>query len=285
MRSGTAIGAGLSAWLVFCGLMVGVSLASAADSVVIPNFWDPRARADKPDLGSIRVIRFLTDDEYPPLHFADADGNPTGFSVDLARAACGKLGVACTIQIRRFDTLLDSLAERRGDAIAAAIPITVQLRDRFSVTRPYHRTPARFVVRTDAALPEPSADNLAGRTTGVVAGTAHEAYLATFFPRAERKTYSDLPAARAALRRGDIDYLFGDGMTLALWLGGTDAAQCCVFAGGPYLSMHYFSEGIGFIVRREDETLRRALDYALQKLWDDGVYAELYLRYFPTSFY
>ena len=51
------------------------------------------------------------------------------------------------------------------------------------------------------------------------------------------------------------------------------------------MSIRYFGEGIGFIVRREDEALRRALDFALQKLWDDGVYTELYLRYFPVSFY
>lgn len=262
-----------------------VLVAQAAESVVIPNFWDPRARADKPDLGSLRVIRFLTDDEYPPLHFADADGSPTGFSVDLARAACEKLQVACTIQTRRFDTLLDGLAERRGDAIAAAIPITAALRERFSTTRPYHRMPARFAVRKEGAPPEPSAAALANRSVAVVGGSAHEAYLTTFFPQANRRTHSDIAAARTALRRGEADYLFADGMTLAIWLGGSDAGGCCVFAGGPYLSVRHFGEGIGFIVRREDEALRRALDFALQKLWDDGVYSELYLRYFPISFY
>ena len=43
------------------------------------------------------------------------------------------------------------------------------------------------------------------------------------------------------------------------------------------------SEGIGFIVRKDDELLRRAFDHALQRLWDEGKYAELYLRFFPVS--
>jgi polar amino acid transport system substrate-binding protein len=259
--------------------------AWAAENVFIPNFWDPGARPERPDLSAVRVIRFLTDDEYPPMHFARGDGTPTGFSVDLAQAACDKLAVACTIQVRRFETLLEALAEGRGDAIAAAIPTTAQLRERFAVTNPYHRMPARFAARKGASLPEPSPTSLAGRSVGVVGNSAHEAYLGDFFPKADRRRFIDFAAARAALRRGEIDYLFADGLTLALWLGGVDAAECCAFTGGPYLSIRYFGEGVGFVVRREDEALRRALDYALQKLWDDGVYTELYLRYFPLSFY
>ncbi len=275
---------------LFGGLLVALAgLAGrptiAAEAVTIPNFWDPRVRLERPDIGALRVIRFLTDDEYPPLHFADAEGTPTGFSVELARAVCDRLQVACTIQVRRFDTLVDALGEGRGDAIAAAIPITPTLRRRFTATSPYHRMPARFIARKDTATAGLSPTTLAGRTVGIVGGTAHEAYLAGFFPRAERRAYADLASGRAALRRGEIDYVFADGMTLSLWLAGADAAGCCAFAGGPYLESRYFGEGVGFIVRAEDEGLRRALDYALQKLWDEGVYAELYLRYFPVSFY
>jgi hypothetical protein len=45
---------------------------------------------------------------------------PIGFNVDLARAICEELGVTCTIQVRRFDTLLAALesgAGRRGDRL------------------------------------------------------------------------------------------------------------------------------------------------------------------------
>ena len=36
-------------------------------------------------------------------------------------------------------------------------------------------------------------------------------------------------------------------------------------------------------MRREDELLRQAFDYAFQRLRDEGKYAELYLRFFPVS--
>ena len=256
---------------------------SSAQGVVIPNFWDPRARQDRPDLAGLRTLRFLTDEDYPPLHFAGPDGNPTGFTVEIARAACELLAISCTIQTRRFDTLLDTLRDGGGDVVAAAIPVTADVRRRFAATLPYFRNPGRFVARRDRGAPEPNPRALDGRAVGVVEGTAHEAYLKAFFPRAALKGFAELPAAEAALRRGELDYLFADGVSLALWIGGTEAAGCCSFAGGSYLESRFFGEGIGLVMRKDDDLVRRALEHALQRLWDEGKYAELYLRFFPVA--
>ena len=268
---------------VLAAPLAAASAPAWAQAVAIPNLWDPRARQERPDLSGLRTVRFLTEDDFPPLHFSGPGGAPTGFAVELARAACERLAITCTIQARRFDTLADALAEGRGDVIAAAMPITTELRRRFSVTLPYFRFPARFAARADKGLPEPSPRTLEGRSVAVVEGTAHEAYLKAFFSQATVRGFSDLQAAEAALRRGEIDYVFGDGLGLSLWIGGTAAGGCCGLIGGPYLESRFFGEGIGFVVRKEDELLRRAFDHALQRLWDEGKYAELYLRFFPVS--
>jgi polar amino acid transport system substrate-binding protein len=258
------------------------ALPLAAQSVTIPQLTDPRSRADRPDLTGLRTVRFLTDDEFPPLHFSGPDGL-TGFSVELARAACERLKLTCTIQTRRFDTLLQALSDRGGDVVAAAVPITASLRERFGVTAPYFRFPARFAARREDPAVEIGPRMIENRTVAVVEETAHEAYLRSFFPKAALRPFPDAAAAAAALKRGDVHFLFGDGLTLALYVGGSEAAGCCHLVGGPYLESRYFGEGIGFVVRKEDEALRRALDHALGLLWDEGRYAELYLRFFPVS--
>lgn len=254
-----------------------------AQGVFIPNFWDARAQFERPELPSGRTIRFLVDDDFPPLHFAGLDGNPTGLAVELARAACERLSLTCTIQVRRFDTLLDALADNQGDVVAAAIPLTSSLRQRFAVTGPYFKIPARFAVRKDRNQPAPETKALQGKNVGVIQGTAHEAFAKAFMPTASLKPFPEFPAAQAALKAGEIDYLFADGLGLALWIGGEDAGGCCDFAGGPYLESRFFGEGVGFVLRKEEENLRKALDYALQQLWKEGKYAELYLRFFPVS--
>jgi polar amino acid transport system substrate-binding protein len=263
--------------------MVLMLSAAHAQGVNIPNFWDPQAQLERPELPTNRTIRFLVDDDFPPLHFPGLDGNPTGLSVELARAACERLSLTCTVQVRRFDTLLDALKDKQGDVVAAAIPLSADLRRRFAVTAPYFKIPARFAVRKDRNQAAPEAKALQGKAVGVVGGTAHEAFAKAFMPGAALKPFPELAAAQAALKGGGIDYLFADGLSLALWIAGEDAGGCCDFSGGPYLESRFFGEGIGFITRTEDDNLRRALDYALQQLWKEGKYAELYLRFFPIS--
>src|SRR5262245_49126796 len=80
--------------------------AVPTDPAAVPGFWDPRRRPERPDLSRISIIRFLTETDYPPFNYAGPDGAPTGFNVDLARLICEELKVACTVQMRRFDTLI-----------------------------------------------------------------------------------------------------------------------------------------------------------------------------------
>jgi polar amino acid transport system substrate-binding protein len=259
--------------------------AGAARADPAPNLWDPNLRLDTPDLTSVRAIRFLTADDYPPLDFAGPDGALTGFNVEIARALCEQLRTPCTIQARRWDTLVGAMKESRGDAMIASMRATPALRADLDFTAPYYLTPARFAARADFPTREFDAGLLKGRKVGVVKGGAHEKYLAAFFPEAILSEYEDLAVLRKALKAGEVDLIFADGLTLAVWLAGEDSAGCCAFRSGPYLESGYFGAGVSIAVRKEDEALRRALDYALAKVAASGQYAEIYRKYFPVSFY
>ena len=257
--------------------------ATSPQPVIVPGFWDPRRRPERPDLSRIQAIRFLTEVDYPPFDYAGADGNPAGFNVDLARLLCDEIKVTCTIQARRFDTLLDALNDNRGDAVIASIAPTVETRKRADFTDPYYRTPARFVARTDSPIGDVLPELVEGKKIAVVAGTAHEAYLKEMFTEAELRPYPNAEAARAALRNKEVDLLFGDGIALAFWLNGTDSGGCCAFRGGPFLDSRFFGEGVGIAVKRGNDLLRQALNWALFRQWEKGSYTDLWLRYFPIS--
>jgi polar amino acid transport system substrate-binding protein len=157
------------------------------------------------------------------------------------------------------------------------------MRRRVDFSDPYYRTPARFVARKDSPVDDPLPEKLEGKKISVVAGTAHEAYLKAFFTEAELRPYPNADVARLALQRGDVDLTFGDAISLAFWLNGTSSENCCVFRGGPYHDSKYFGEGVGIAVRRGNDTLRQALNWALFRLWEQGRYTDLWLRYFPIS--
>ena len=185
-------------------------------SVTVPGFWDPRRRPERPDTSRISQIRFLTEFDYPPFNYAGPDGNPAGFNVELARQICEELKIACTIQLRRFDTLLQALGENRADAVIASLAVTPETRQRVDFSDPYYRAPARFVARRDTTLRDIAPEGIEGKKVAVVAGTAHEAYLKAFFTEAELKTYPNMEAAREGLRKGETDLLFGDGFALVV---------------------------------------------------------------------
>src|SRR5499427_807720 len=227
------------------------SSAATSEPIAVPGFWDPRRRPERPDLSRINLIRFLTETDYPPFNYAGPDGAPIGFNVDLARMICEELKVACTVQMRRFDTLISALNSNNGDAVIASIAATPDMRSRVDFSDPYYRTPARFVSRRDSTIEDIRPETLEGKKIGVVAGTAHEAYLKALFTEAELHPYPDADAARFALKRGDVDLLFGD--------------------------------GVGIVVKRGNDLLRQALNWALFRLWERGRFTDLWLRYFPVS--
>jgi polar amino acid transport system substrate-binding protein len=249
----------------------------------VPSFWDPRRRPERPDMSRINLVRFMTEVDYPPFNYAGADGNPAGFNVDLARLICEELKVACTIQMRRFDTLIDSLDENRGDAAIASMSVTEETRKRVDFSDPYYRPVSRFVARRDGGIEDATPEHLEAKKIAVVARTAQEAYLRALFTEAEVRPYPTAEAARDALQRREVDLLFDDGFGLAFWLNGTESANCCLFVGGPYSESRFFGEGIGIAVKRGNDTLRQAFNWALFRLWENGRFTDLWLRYFPIS--
>jgi len=256
-----------------------------ANPMAVPGFWDPRRRPERPDLARISIIRFLTETDYPPFNYSGPDGTPAGFNIDLARLICEEIKVACTIQQRRYDTLIASLNSNNGDAVIASIAETPEMRRQVDFSDPYYRTPARFVSRRDFNGDDVRPEALEGRKIAVVAGTAHEAYLKTLFTEAELHPYPNEEVARDGLRKGEVDLLFGDGISLAFWLNGTDSAGCCEFRGGPYMESRFFGEGVGIAVRRGNSLRRQAFNWALFRLWENGRFTDLWLRYFPISPY
>jgi polar amino acid transport system substrate-binding protein len=185
--------------------------------------------------------------------------------------------------MRRFDTLIPALNENRGEAIIASIAVTEESRKALDFSDPYYRVPARFAAQRDTALADLRPELVEGKKIAVVAGSAHEAYLKTLFTEAQSVPYPSVETAREALRRNQVDFVFGDGISLSFWLNGTDSGGCCAFAGGAFFESRYFGEGVGIAVKRGNDTLRLAFNWALFRLWEKGRFTDLWLRYFPVS--
>lgn len=257
--------------------------AATDETVVIPNFWDPRARIERPSSEAIGAIRFLTTDDFPPFAFKDRRGILVGFDIDLAEAICAVLKVQCAIQTRPFETLVDGLKDGTGNAIIAGFDLEKAPAEGLIASQAYLKIPGRFVVSKDSDFDPGSRGS--SQLVGVLCGSAHAAYLSRFFPDLPTACFSRRPDVLSSLKTGRFAAVFGDALTLSFWLNGSESEDCCRFAGGPYLDDRFFGAGLAIVMKADDRALKFAIDYALREVYRAGTYEELYLRYFPVGLF
>ena len=275
-----------STLIVALGVLLSPLAAEAqVRNEIVPDVWQGAALRPKPDLKGLQKLRFVTDSDYPPFHYFDEEGVLTGFNVDLAKSLCEALNVECEVRAVDWDELFISLDNGEADTAIASIRISEESLSKADFTERYYATPARFIAKKDNALKDIIPETLSEKKIGVVKGTGHEAYLKQFFPDATLVEFDTAEGAQAALKKGDVEFVFGDGIGLTFWLNGVTSDGCCEFRGGPYLDAKFFGEGVGIAVRKGNRQLTEILDYALEQVHASGRYEELFLRYFPMSFF
>lgn len=268
--------------LVKFGTLALCALASPAVAQTLPYHADPDAREMLPSLTPVPAIRFLTTADFPPFNFRDQSGDLVGFNIDLARRICAEVDVACTIQAWPWDQAANALSDSQGDALIAGLAVTEDNGALFDYSSTYLALPGRFVTRAQAAADfRPAA--LEGKRLAVRAGSAHADFVARYLPPMEIVTVDTEVAGLEAVKSGAVDVWFGDAMRASFWLN--DNPACCSFAGDPYFRPHLFGEGFTIAVPAGHDPVRHAIDWALVRLKANGTLDELYLRWFPVSFY
>jgi polar amino acid transport system substrate-binding protein len=269
--------------VLFFAPLLFLAASSGALAQALPHHADPSARDTVPNLSAVPAIRFLTTADFPPFNYRDADGRLIGFNVDLARSLCDELGVACTIQAWPWEQAARALDDNQGDALIAGLAITPENGELFDFSSIYLMLPGRFVTRLVEAQGFDPAASLTGKRVAVRRGSSHADFLRRYLPEAELVPFDTEPNGLDALERREVDAWFGDAMRASFWLN--DHIGCCDFAGEPYFRPDLFGDDLAVAVPAGHDSVRQAIDYGLARLKRSGVYDEIYLRWFPVSFY
>lgn len=267
-------------WIV--AILVSIIATGSVLAQALPYHSDPSAREDVPELSQVPAIRFLTTTDFPPFNYRDGSGRLIGFHVDLAQAICDKLDVACTMQAWPWDQAVDALAENQGDALIAGLALDEIAAEQFDFSNLYLMLPGRFVAPSLAADGF-DLENLAGLRVAVREGSAHAHFLTTYLGEVEQVGFETEIAALEAVEERKVQLFFGDGMRASFWLN--EGRGCCAFVGEPYFSPGFFGEGMAIALPAGHDAVREVINYALVRLKRDGKLDELYLRWFPLSFY
>lgn len=279
-------------WLTYVGTVVLAGLigiagtavpASAADE--LPLFRQVAKVDVTTSLRKVRRVRFAVDTNFPPFAFRDNVGALSGFLPLLVDTMCADLKIKCEFVIHDTVNMEGALTAKEAD-----VAVYMKERDKLDFqklefTRPFLRPFGRFATRTSSPIRKTDVRTLAGKRIGVREGTTHAGFIKRYFNRSLLVSFTSHEQLYEAARTGKIDIVFDDAFRLMFWLQGTLSRQCCHFVGRGYVDRSRFSKPLSMVVRREDNDLRKVLDYGLDRMQSTGRFALIYDRFFPQSPY
>lgn len=250
--------AGVLAYL----LATGIGTASAADNPY--NLIDPQ------------TISVGTMGDAKPYTFATADGQFTGFDIELFLNVVSRMGFPkdkVTFTGQEFSALMPSVANERFDVAVAAIG-TTEVRKKTVDFSDGYLAGYLSVLTPEASIKD--ADTLKGKRLGVVQGTLQEIYATKNFGGADLVKFPDNNSAVAALNNGTIDAHFLDYEAAKQYGARYPSLKIAV-------NIPSFDAPAGFVVRKGNDAFRTALNTALHAAMQDGTWKTLYEKWFPGS--
>ncbi|ARV17235.1 Histidine-binding periplasmic protein [Curvibacter sp. AEP1-3] len=237
----------------------------------------PAAAAPAPEAGPLKVA---IDPTYEPFTFKSADGQPTGFDVDIANALCEQIKRKCEFVEQVWDSMIPGLNAKKYDVIISSMSITDDRLKEVDFTDKYYNTPSRIVLKKGTKFTD--AASIKGKKIGVLKGSTQEKYaLGDLKPagvivnsyEAQDQVYLDIKSGR--LDGTVADYMEVTGG----FLSKPEGAKYELV--GPDLKMpQYFGYGAGIALRKGEDKLKGELNEAIKAIRTNGTYKTLNDKYF-----
>lgn len=221
---------------------------------------------------------------YPPFTVPDAQGNWTGWEVEIMNAVCEEAQIECEIVPTAWDGIIPALTSGRIDMIMSSMSITEERAQTIDFSDKYYSTPS-VIVGAKAVEMEPTAEGLAGKILGVQASTIHENYAQAHFPDAEINQYQTQEEANQDLIAGRIDATQADALAMAPFLESEAGTACCELKGEVAPDDAILGAGIGVGLRKEDDELEQKINDAIAAIRENGTYDEISDKYFDFNIY
>jgi len=155
---------------------------------------------------------------YPPFEMTDTKGQPTGVSVDLAKALGAALGMQVKIENIAFDGLIPSLKTGKIDLIISSMTATAERAQSIDFSDPYLRTGLCLLVRKNSPVQGISDLDKAGMTVAVKKGTTGHSYAGKQLKNARVLVLDKEAAAVLEVVQGKADAFIYDQMsTFSNW--------------------------------------------------------------------
>jgi polar amino acid transport system substrate-binding protein len=223
------------------------------------------------DRGTVRIgVR----NDNPPMSFINDNGDWVGFDIDLANALAAELGVEPEMVVVDGTTRITFLQDGEVDISVASMNHTRTRDDSIDFSITYFWDNQSFLIRKGIYQ---SIDDLMGQTVAANAGSSaipswQEYSVKRGGPAPDIVEFDDKLAAMQALRDGAVEGYTEDNITLLSLAAGDPNLELLPGGHNPV------QFGIG--LPNNDSLWRDQVNYALQALWLDDTYQQIYDRWF-----
>jgi len=221
-------------------------------------------------------IQVGTNAEYRPFEFVDENNNIVGFDVDLMAALAEAGGFEYEFVNTKWDGIFVALANGEFDAVISAVTITDERKQTVDFTEPYFNAGQVLAVLDDNTTIT-GLDSLNDTVrVGVQLGTTADIFL-TDNTSAQVQRFDELPLALQALGNRDVDAVVAELPVLS------DYLQANPGLNGKIVGEPFTDELFGIAVNKGKPEVLAALNDALAAIKGNGVYDQIYAKWFAAG--
>lgn len=232
-----------------------------------------------------KVIRMSTEGAYPPFNYITAEGELTGFDVEIGRALCDYLKVKCVWQTTAWDGTIPGLLARKYDASIASMSITNERMKAVAFSNKYYKSPTQFAAHEDFFTRV-----LTGKQGKVKIGAQKESiqdrYItATFGKTADIIRYDTMDNMYLDMKSGRLDIATADGIALSLGFLKVPGNEKFQVIGPVMDDEKWLGIGVGIAIHKSNQDLVELFNKAIKGIRANGTYLKIQDKYFGFDVY
>jgi polar amino acid transport system substrate-binding protein len=216
--------------------------------------------------------------QYPPFEMSDAEGNPTGISVDLARALGKALGREVVIENIAWDGLIPSLKTGKIDLIISSMTITPEREKSVAFSIPYAQSNLAILSYPKSGVAGIEQLNQEGRKVAVKKGTTGHLYARDHLKKAKILVFDKENAAVMEVINKRADGFLYD--QLSIYRDWERHPQRTVALLQPFQEK---PEYWGIAMRKGDTELKKRVDAFIRQAKSDGTFDALADKYLGNA--
>lgn len=210
---------------------------------------------------------------YPPFETKDSAGNPTGISVDLAKALGESLGREVEIVNTAWDGLIPSLQTGKADLIISSMTITEKRSQEVDFSQPYANAMLALLANKGSAISSVEDLNVQGKKVAVKIGSTGYLYAQNNLPNAEIIALADESACVTEVAQGKADAFIYDQLTIFRNQQNNPETTEAIFI--PFQDVDYW----GIAVKKGNTELLQQVNTFLEKFTAEGGFDQLSEKY------